>query len=318
VAYFDVFNGDADGICALHQLRLSKPVESTLITGVKRDISLLSCVEAQAEDVVTVLDISLDKNRDALKRLLTIGAQVQYFDHHFAGDIPGDRNLTATIDTSPDTCTSLLVDQYLSGGYRAWAVVAAFGDNLDESARQAAKTLGVDESRLMQLRDLGIVINYNAYGATVDDLHYRPDQLFKFIQPFRDPFDFIATSDTFVRLRDGYAEDMNRTKALKPDLETPAYALYVLPAQAWARRVSGVLGNQLAQDCPDRAHALLTALPEGGYVVSVRAPLTNKQGADQLCRAFPTGGGRQAAAGINHLSEDLYDKFVAKFKETYA
>lgn len=318
MAYFDVFNGDADGICALHQLRLSKPVESTLITGVKRDISLLSCVKAQAEDVVTVLDISLDKNREALKRLLNVGAHVQYFDHHFAGDVPVDRNLSATIDTSPDTCTSLLVDQHLGGEYRAWAVVAAFGDNLDESARQAAQTLGVDEPDLMRLRDLGIVINYNAYGATVDDLHYRPDQLFKLIQPYLNPFDFIASSETFARLRDGYAQDMSKTTMLRPDLETAAYALYVLPAQAWARRVSGVLGNQLAQDFPDRAHALLTTLPEGGYVVSVRAPLTNKQGADQLCRAFPTGGGRQGAAGINHLPEDLYDTFVAKFKEVYA
>ncbi|MDQ6977782.1 MAG: acetyltransferase, partial [Ghiorsea sp.] len=37
----DVFNGDADGLCALHQLRLAVPVNSTLMTGVKRDINLL-------------------------------------------------------------------------------------------------------------------------------------------------------------------------------------------------------------------------------------------------------------------------------------
>jgi hypothetical protein len=35
---YDVFNGDADGICALVQLRLAKPIQSNLITGVKRDI----------------------------------------------------------------------------------------------------------------------------------------------------------------------------------------------------------------------------------------------------------------------------------------
>jgi len=33
--YFDVFNGDADGICALHQLRLRHPARSTLITGAR-------------------------------------------------------------------------------------------------------------------------------------------------------------------------------------------------------------------------------------------------------------------------------------------
>ncbi len=51
----DVFNGDADGICALIQLRLSQPAESKLITGVKRDIQLLQRVTATAGDKVTVL-----------------------------------------------------------------------------------------------------------------------------------------------------------------------------------------------------------------------------------------------------------------------
>ena len=37
----DVFNGDADGICALTQLRNAEPRNATLVTGVKRDIALL-------------------------------------------------------------------------------------------------------------------------------------------------------------------------------------------------------------------------------------------------------------------------------------
>ena len=43
----DVFNGDADGICALHQLRLAAPADSELVTGVKRDIALLERVAAR-------------------------------------------------------------------------------------------------------------------------------------------------------------------------------------------------------------------------------------------------------------------------------
>ena len=54
---FDVFNGDADGLCALHQWRLAHPAESTLVTGVKRDIRLLSKVDAHAGDEVCVFDI---------------------------------------------------------------------------------------------------------------------------------------------------------------------------------------------------------------------------------------------------------------------
>ena len=75
---FDVFNGDADGVCALHQMRLESPCESTLITGPKRDISLLKRVEAGAGDEVLVLDVALAKNRDALDRLLAAGVQVRY------------------------------------------------------------------------------------------------------------------------------------------------------------------------------------------------------------------------------------------------
>ena len=51
---YDVFNGDADGICALLQLRLAEPLDSKLITGVKRDISLLKQVDASSGDSVTV------------------------------------------------------------------------------------------------------------------------------------------------------------------------------------------------------------------------------------------------------------------------
>ena len=84
--YYDVFNGDADGICALHQLRLADPLDAVPITGLKRDIALLARVPAQAGDVVTVLDISLERNRSALLDLLARGAVIRYFDHHHAGE----------------------------------------------------------------------------------------------------------------------------------------------------------------------------------------------------------------------------------------
>eukprot|EP00487_Bulimina_marginata_P011750 TRINITY_DN7573_c0_g1_i1.p1 TRINITY_DN7573_c0_g1~~TRINITY_DN7573_c0_g1_i1.p1 ORF type:complete len:107 (+),score=7.45 TRINITY_DN7573_c0_g1_i1:236-556(+) len=66
--HYDVFNGDADGIIALLQLRLAAPKDSTLITGVKRDISLLKQVDVSKATAVTVLDISLGKNIKRSKR----------------------------------------------------------------------------------------------------------------------------------------------------------------------------------------------------------------------------------------------------------
>jgi hypothetical protein len=310
---FDVFNGDADGICALHQLRLAEPADSELVTGPKRDISLLKRVNAQAGDRITVLDIALSKNRDALDRVLAAGAQVRYFDHHQPGDIPAHPNFEAHIDTDANVCTSLLVNQYLQGKQLAWAVTAAFGDNLADAARQAAAPLGLSADQLAQLQSLGECINYNGYGETLDDLFFDPAELYRQMRPFADPFAFIAESPTYPTLRAGYQEDMARAEAVSATESRTAGRIFMLPAEKWARRISGVFGNQLAVESPSQAHAVLTAKPEGGYVVSVRAPLLAKSGADELCSQFESGGGRKAAAGINHLPESELGRFVATF-----
>ncbi|NWF35239.1 DHH family phosphoesterase [Mariprofundus sp. KV] len=314
---FDIFNGDADGICALHQLRLSCPRKSELVTGVKRDISLLKKVEAQAGDKLTVLDISLDKNRDDLLRLLDAGAELFYCDHHFAGEIPTSDRLQARIDTSADTCTSLLVNSYLDGAHLPWAVTAAFGDNLFDSARAAAAPLKLSDARLSQLEQLGTLINYNGYGVTPEDLHFHPADLYRAISPYADPFAFIAESADFARLAEGYEADMAQARNLTLAVEEEYIAVVVLQDAPWTRRVSGVYGNELARQYPDRAHALLTALPGGEFRISVRAPLNNKTGADELCMMFPTGGGRKAAAGINALPAAMYDAFIDAFREKY-
>jgi len=131
---FDVFNGDADGLCALTQLRLAQPRDAQLVTGVKRDIQLLKRVNSDADSRVTVLDVSLDKNRTELERVLETGASVFYCDHHFAGEIPQLDRLQTLVNTAPDVCTSLLINTHLRGQYLGWAVVGTFGDNLRESA----------------------------------------------------------------------------------------------------------------------------------------------------------------------------------------
>jgi hypothetical protein len=45
----------------------------------------------------------------------------------------------------------------------------------------------------------------------------------------------------------------------------------------------------------------------------VRAPYNRKDGADELCRQFPSGGGRKAAAGINALAQDSLENFIDRF-----
>ncbi|TLS76846.1 acetyltransferase [Mariprofundus erugo] len=315
--YADVFNGDADGICALHQLRLAEPRQSELITGVKRDISLLKRVQAAAGDCVTVLDISLDKNRDDLIRLLDAGASVFYCDHHFAGDLPVADRLEAHINTDADVCTSLLVNARLGGAHLPWAVTAAFGDNLFAAARTAAIPLNLSADQLSRLEHLGTLVNYNGYGVTLDDLYITPDDLYRAIAPYDDPFAFMDESPAYTQLDEGYAADIRQARELPVAIEEPAIAMIMMPDAPWTRRVSGVYGNELARQFPDRAHALLTELPDGGYRISVRAPLSNKTGADELCMQFPTGGGRKAAAGINALPAAMLNAFIDAFRRMY-
>jgi len=317
MAFFDVFNGDADGILALHQLRLAEPRESTLVTGVKRDIALLKRVQAGAGDQVTVLDIALEKNVDDLKRLLAAGATVRYFDHHFPGDIPEHANLETTINTSADVCTSILVDGALKGRFRTWAIAAAYGDNILDSAERMARAMGLSEPQVEVLRDIGTCINYNGYGNELADLLAAPEQVFRTVQNYADPFAFAAEEPLFRRLSEGYRTDMAQAAAIAPSAANDHTALYVFPDTDWSRRVSGVYGNALAEQHRARAHALLTLLPDGAYRVSVRAPLTVKSGADDLCRQFASGGGRKSAAGINHLPAAELDRFIAAFQAQY-
>jgi len=319
MADFDVFNGDADGICALLQLRLAEPRDATLVTGVKRDIALLGRVAAGAGDRVTVLDVSLDKNRDPLLGLLEAGAGVWYCDHHYAGELPTHPAFEAHINTEATVCTSSLVNGYLQGAHRPWAVVGSFGDNLRESAAALARPLGRSEEQLERLENLGIYINYNGYGPDPDELHFHPADLFRELLPYAEPEDFMADNrPIFERLETGYHEDLGAARELTPEYADAHAAVFLLPAAAWSRRVSGVFSNELTNANPERAHAVLTPKRDGGLLVSVRAPLCNRAGADELCREFPTGGGRAAAAGINDLPDDQLQPFIDRFAGFYA
>ena len=315
---YDLFNGDADGICALLQLRKAEPRDAALITGVKRDINLLSKVEVAAGDRITVLDVSMDKNKTSLENALTGGALVFYVDHHFSGDIPEHENLTAIINEASDVCTAVLVNGYLNGRYLDWAVTGAFGDNLKDTARSLANGLDISERDLADLEALGTYINYNGYGPAIGDLHFDPKDLYLKLYAADGPLDFVHNSSDFDKLSIGYREDMSNAEALQPLHCNEKSAVFLLPDEAWARRVSGVYSNDLATENPDRAHAVLTLKANGNYLISVRAPMSNKSGAAELCMKFPTGGGRAGAAGINDLPAATLQSFVDAFEQAYA
>jgi len=315
---FDVFNGDADGICAQHQWRLAHPADSTLVTGVKRDVALLQRVACGADAEVTVLDIAIDANVAALRRILDAGAQVTWFDHHSARHAFAHPRLRLVWDDAPTVCTSLLVDRHLAGRYRPWAIAAAFGDNLAGTARGLAQDMGWSEARIAALAELGTVLNYNAYGECVADLHVAPDALYRAVAPHVDPFDFIAASDEYRMLADGYRADSALMDGLRPLVEWDHGAVYVLPDACWARRVSGVFANRLAAAGGGRAIAVLTEGSDGTFVVSVRSGEPATHAANVLCERFEGGGGRRAAAGINRLPGADVDRFVRAFSGYFA
>ncbi|HTS54483.1 MAG TPA: acetyltransferase [Burkholderiales bacterium] len=317
MASYDIFNGDADGICALHQLRLAEPRDGLLITGVKRDIALVAQVKAVSGDELTVFDISLAENRTAVLAALEAGAHCLYFDHHFPGDIPEHPRFEAHIEHRPGVCTSLIVDEYLGARFRAWAVVAAFGDNLLAQAQQAAAPLGLPVDQIALLRELGECINYNAYGEALEDLYFHPAELYRRLRPYADPREFAARDPAFESLRAGYREDLAQAARIAPIVDTSDHYLVTLPDTPWARRVHGPLANRLAAAEPNRAHAVLVGRGTN-YRVSVRAPLLSPSGAAELCAGFPSGGGRPEAAGINDLPVAQLPEFQRAFESAFA
>ncbi len=299
---FDVFNGDADGLCALQQLRLDDPQDSVLVTGTKRDNALLKRVPAQTGDLVTALDIALPGNRDALVTLLARGVHVRYVDHHEPGEVPASPLLELTVDTSPTVCTSALADRLIDGRQRPWAVVGCFGDNMAGTATRLADTLDLDEARRARWQELGECLNYNAYGLSEDDLVYRPADLYRALAPYADPDRFIAQEPHFERLRQARSADLAQALACPAEPLGRSAMLHRLPDAAWARRVSGSFANQVLNADPTRAHAIATVRPDGALQLSLRLPAGSMASAHELVRPFG-GGGRRGAAGIDALAE---------------
>lgn len=313
---YDVFNGDADGIWALHQLRLYTPAQAELVTGVKCDLELLRRVPDGAGAYIAVLDISHDSNAAEQHRRAAPPAR-RRLDHHSAYSTFAHPALTLHCDADAAVCTSILVDRQLGGRHPPWAVAAAFGDNLTEPARRLAQGLGLHDEPVAALTRLSEVFNYNAYGESVADLHLDPPALYLSLAGYADPFDFIADSAAYRRLSAAYREDCAQMHMLRPYWERGGSAVYLLPPTRWARRISGVLANRLAAQHNGSSFAVLNERSDGNYLVSVRSGTPSALNACALCQRFDTGGGRKAAAGINRLPAQDLDRFIACFQNYF-
>ena len=280
------YNGDADGICSMVQWALEHGLDGELVTGVKRDIELLDRVKATKGDELIAMDISLARNHSLAKELIGKGVKITWIDHHLAGEeIPG---LISHIDTSKEVCTAIIVDGLLDGKHRGWAIAAAYGDGLHESANRLAQ--GFDE----KLAELGELLNYNSYGSLVNDLHFHPNDLFAACLNSITPENFMQ-SEEFSKLQSGFAADIAKAESLSHR----EGQLVRLPCEPWARRVVGVFAHRLKEASPDHPHVIALDRGDGSWQISIRA----NEGVGEFCQRFG-GGGRATAGGIDVLSED--------------
>ncbi|HEX3059171.1 MAG TPA: DHHA1 domain-containing protein, partial [Usitatibacter sp.] len=129
------------------------------------------------------------------------------------------------------------------------------------------------------------------------------------------PFELIEREPLVDRLARDRIADIERAFSMVAIHASASGDVWMLPDAPWARRVSGTFANRLALLEPHRAHAVLTPLASGGYMVSVRSA-TKGPSAVEFCRAFK-GGGRATAAGIDCLDAARLDSFIASFDKAW-
>jgi len=267
------YNGDADGICSMVQWGLVHGIDGQRVTGVKRDIELLKRVKPEIGDEIIVMDISLARNHIVAQNMCASGFNLTWFDHHLEGDsITG---LNSYIDTSSDICTARIVERYLNEE-SDWAQVALHGDGLSLHSNKP------------ELKELGELLNYNGYGADLSDLHFHPDELMLHCLDAKTPQNFLLTSE-YSTLKKGFESDIS--SANKVQLTD---GFYLLPNEAWARRVVGVMAHRINESSPG-PHVI--AIDKGE---TLQISMRGRNGIGELCAMFG-GGGRATAGGIDAL-----------------
>lgn len=147
------------------------------------------------------------------------------------------------------------------------------------------------------------ILKYNSYGGSIADLRYDLTELCRIASLQQSPFDFTHNHpEVFRRLTEGFKEDLDKGLAIPPSHENGVAAIVCMPNDPWTRRINGVLGNELANRYPDRAHVVVThTLNSNMLQVSIRAPRATLEGLMPLLAAVAGGGGRKIEAGIKAI-----------------
>jgi oligoribonuclease NrnB/cAMP/cGMP phosphodiesterase (DHH superfamily) len=311
----DFFNGDADGIISLHQYRLFSPTDSELFTGVKRDVKLLRHCVGVKNCNLTVFDVSLLSNIEYVKQILKKKNKIKWFDHHEPGETKLGKNFSIKVDSDPNCCTNILVDKYIDGLHRPWTICGAFGDNLHEQAEKLNPCF--DEQTMNKLKEIGETLNYNGYGNKESDLTVHPKNVYLDLKQYESPFRYRSKSEIYNKIYTQMKSDEKELNSSEILHETKTGKVILLPDTKASIRYSGIYSNQQTTDNPDKAFAILTLTNNDNYRISIRSPKNNPYGASKLALSFPTGGGREKAAGINELPKTELKKFIETFENIY-
>jgi hypothetical protein len=316
-----IFNGDADGLISQHLLFLSGIKPGLRITGVKRDIALMAKLPADYPGDVHVLDLGFKSNASAaLAYLAQARGKLTWYDHHESGDLPSSPLFTSHIHPTRGQCTGLIVNSVLNHAYDSWAAAAAFGDNVTASADAVLTRTDLAGGAREDLRNLGELLNYNAYGE-IEDALFAPLDIATALEGFSDPLAFFQKSGIFAPLAAQLKQDATESDHLSPWKTQAQAQVYRVPNLPWARRYGATWMNRLIRLHPDIGLAIFQEKADGNYLVSLRAPQQGDKtiwSAATFAERFPTGGGRVQAAGINSLPANQLNDCVNAFLKEMA
>ena len=184
-------------------------------------------------------------------------------------------------------------------------------------AMNMAKSENLNEDQIILLKQIGLVVNYNSYGQTVEDLFYTPEEIAEAVKACgSDIFRFTEQRDIFSTLLENFSADMSSAVCQEPYSIGENTVIYTLPNEPWTHRIMGSFSNHLVSTNKDLACAIAVLNSDGTYRISVRSSINNPHGAGDLCKKFG-GGGREKAGGVNNLDESELDNFKKEFDRTF-
>ncbi len=324
---YGFFNGDADGIISMYLFNWYSGREmNEYYTGIKRDVELLRHAKDIESSNLFVFDVSMLSNEKYLKPLIDQDNTIRWYDHH---KLPDDENIRNSIlykvSTDPKHCTAMMVEEYFSSstmiaGLRSWVICAAYGDNLHTTVQELNEDMhpSFTQPTLDIYKEVGETLNYNGYGNQESDLTVHPKEVFLDMCKYDNPKTYHAESEIFKKINTQMKQDASLLESSSETVhESEIGSIIILPEGSASIRYSGIYSNLLSMNNKSKAFAIMTVYDENNYKISIRAPQDNPVGACDLALKFPTGGGREKAAGVNQLPCDQVDAFVEEFVKNF-